>query len=84
MVVFLAHTTADPGAVLAEGLGEDCMELMTGLITVETSLSRSQLYHRLKALQPAPDPLLVTELIEIPKFKGMAPGSLSWLRSRVA
>ncbi|WP_421121614.1 hypothetical protein ACE2AJ_09585 [Aquihabitans daechungensis] len=84
MAVYLAHTTADPATVMADGLADDCIELTAGLLLVDTSLARSRLYHRLKAIQQTSDPLLVAELTEPPKFKGMAPGALAWLRARFA
>ncbi len=81
-MIYLAHTSADPGQILAGGVADDVCELTEGLVAIDTELSRSRLYHRLKALQPADDPLLVSQLSEPPKFKDMAPGSLAWLRDR--
>ena len=66
-MIYLVHTNADAD----------------GLVAVDSPLSRSKLYHRLKALQPRDAPLLVAELAEIPKFKGMAPEALAWLRQRL-
>ena len=83
MATYLAHTSVKPAAVLADGLGEDCFELVGRLLVIDTQLSRSTLYHRLKALQDAEDPLMVSELHEVPKLKGMSPGSVAWLRSRL-
>ncbi len=82
-MIFLASTSADPDRVVAEGLADDAVALAAGLLAVDTDLRRSKLYHGLKRLQGAGEPLLVAELAEPPKFKGMAPGSLSWFRERL-
>lgn len=84
MPIYLASTTAEPERILADGVAEDCIELTAGLCAVQTDRTRSQLYHRLKALQGSDEPLLVAELTEVPKFTRLAPGSLAWLRSRLS
>jgi hypothetical protein len=43
---------------------------------------RSAVYHALKDHLPPDTPLLVAELTEVPKFKGMASGALAWARAR--
>ena len=59
----------------------DLFELAPGLYLTESTRSRSQVYHAIKwRLQPAR--LLVAPLAGDPKFKGMRPGALSWLRAR--
>ncbi|MCK9489597.1 MAG: hypothetical protein M0Q42_09420 [Xanthomonadales bacterium] len=59
----------------------DLVPLAPGLYLTESSRSRSQLYHAIKwRLQP--QRLLVAPLADEPKFKGMQPGALAWLRSR--
>lgn len=82
-MIYLASTSVAPDRVLAEGLADDAIALVDGLIAVDSDLGRSKLYHGLKRLQASADPLLVAELSEPPKFKGMASGSLSWFRERV-
>lgn len=57
-------------------------QLATGLTLVESKLTRSRLYHLVKWSLPEGTPLLVAAVDGEPKFKGMAPGSLAWLRSR--
>lgn len=82
-MIFLVHTAAPPEQILAAGLVDDLIELAPGLLAIGTDLTRSKLYHGVKALQPKAAPLLATELTEVPKIKGMAPGSLSWMRHRL-
>jgi hypothetical protein len=82
-VIYLAHTAAHPDQILAAGLADDLIELVAGLLAVDTDLSRSKLYHGLKRLQPKDSPLLVSTLTEAPKLKGMAAGSTAWLRTRL-
>ena len=61
-------------------LALDRFELRPGLMLVDSDLTRSQLYHRIKWALPAGTPLLVAPVKEAPKFKGMAAGALSWVR----
>ena len=59
----------------------DLLELAPGLYLTESTRSRSQVYHAIKwRLQPRR--LLVAPLADDPKFKGMRPGALAWLRAR--
>ena len=59
----------------------DLLELAPCLYLTESARTRSQVYHAIKwRLQPRR--LLVAPLADDPKFKGMAPGVLSWLRAR--
>lgn len=61
----------------------DLLELAPGLYLTESTRTRSQVYHAIKRrLQPRR--LLVAPLADDPKFKGMAPGVLAWLRARRA
>ena len=59
----------------------DLVELAPGLYLTESARTRSQVYHAIKwRLQPGS--LLVAPLAGEPKFKGMRPGVLAWLRAR--
>ena len=60
----------------------DRFELRPGLILVDSALTRSKLYHRIKWALPAGSALLVAPLAEAPKFKAMSEGALAWLRAR--
>jgi hypothetical protein len=57
--------------------------LRPGLVLVDSDQPRSTVYHAVKAELPAGSALLVAQLHEVPKFKGMAPGTLAWLRARL-
>ncbi|WP_394003704.1 hypothetical protein ACF3M1_02710 [Luteimonas sp. WGS1318] len=77
--LYLVHLEID-GAIDAS-VAADSVQLAPGLHLVESTATRSQLYHRIKR-RHAPDRLLVAPLTEPPKFMGMAPGALRWLRAR--
>ena len=79
--LYLVHVEID--GALDASLAPDSVQLSPGLHLVETHATRSQLYHRIKR-RHAPDRLLVAALTEPPKFMGMAPGALRWLRARRA
>ncbi|TWT86613.1 hypothetical protein Mal64_34400 [Pseudobythopirellula maris] len=57
----------------------DAMELAEGFFLVRSTDTQSRLYHDLKRLVQ-PESLFVGKLDERPKFKGVAAGSLKWLR----
>ena len=50
------------------------------LCLVRTTLGRSRVYHSVKRQMSGSAPLLVAPLSGDPKFKGMARGTLDWLR----
>lgn len=81
-MIYLACTGArlDPGA---EGPWEEIFELADGVAFVCSDLHRSAVYHGLKDALPTGASLLVTELHEAPKMKGMAPGALAWARRAI-
>ncbi|TDK24366.1 hypothetical protein E2F46_08770 [Luteimonas aestuarii] len=60
---------------------DDMVRLAPGLYLVESTASRSRLYHAWKR-RHQPRRLLVAALADAPKFKGMQPGALAWLRRR--
>lgn len=80
--VYLAHLGAplDSGA---EGPWDEMFELAPGLVFVRSELHRSAVYHGLKDALPPATALLVAELDDVPKFKGMAPGALAWARAAI-
>jgi hypothetical protein len=71
-LVFLEPEPEEPLELPSAALGG-------GLHVCLTGLTRSRLYHRLKA-RYRPDRLLVAPLSGLPKFKGLAPGALAALR----
>lgn len=78
-MIYLAAAGAaiDPEA---DGPWEEIVPLEDRLAFVRSDLHRSAVYHGLKDALPSGTSLLVTELQEVPKMKGMAPGSLAWAR----
>jgi hypothetical protein len=53
------------------------------LLLVESDETLSRVFHELKwALGTEDAPLLVAPLAATPKLRGLAPGTLSWLRER--
>ena len=59
----------------------DGRKLAPGIFCIASELSRSKLYHRIKWQLPDDTGLLLAPLADAPKFKGMEPGALAWLRS---
>lgn len=62
--------------------GGDVVVLDQGLYLVRTPQTRSELYHAVKRLLN-PAKLLVAPLSDLPKFKGMRPGSTVLARSLI-
>ncbi|MCU1371159.1 MAG: hypothetical protein JWO77_2353 [Ilumatobacteraceae bacterium] len=82
-MIFLARTSADAAEIASISGVVDLQPLDEALVMIDADLTRSKLYHRLKALQPADEPLLVAELTAVPKFKDMEPGALAWARDHL-
>lgn len=82
MTLYLVWHAPDAEIEQALRLSLDRFDLQPGLLLVDSDLSRSKLYHRIKWALPADTPVLVAPLEEAPKFKGMAKGSLNWVRAR--
>jgi hypothetical protein len=82
-VIYLADVDAHDLGPAPAGPWRELVVLRPGLLLVDSDQTRSTVYHALKAELPAGSALLVTQLHEVPKFKGMAPGSLAWLRARL-
>ena len=77
--LYLVFLAPDPGV---EALAlEEVQPLGSGLYLAGSARTRSQLYHLLKR-RTQPRQLLVAPLADHPKSKGMAPGTLAWLRAR--
>jgi hypothetical protein len=77
--VYLAYAD-EPIDPTSEGPWQEIVVLDRSLVFIRSDLHRSAVYHGLKdALAPG-TALLVTELDEVPKFKGMATGALRWAR----
>lgn len=75
--LYLVHLDAEADL---EDLDEaSLVRLTAGLYLAASTRTRSQLYHAVKRLR-RPARLLVAPLARDPKFSGMAPGALKWVR----
>ena len=76
--LYLVHLDPPPadGEAMAHGF-----ELAPGLYVVSSWDTRSRLYHAVKH-RWRPRRLLVAPLADAPKFHGMAPGALKWVRAQ--
>lgn len=83
-MLYLAHLGGHDLPVDIDGPWLEIRPLAPGLVFVDSEQHRSAVYHALKDALPAGSALLVAELHEVPKFKGMAPGALAWARQRAA
>jgi hypothetical protein len=81
-VLYLAYLDGHDLPAEVGGPWREVYPLRPGLVFVDSEQHRSAVYHALKDQLPPDTPLLVTELAEVPKFKGMAPGALAWARAR--
>jgi hypothetical protein len=81
-VIYLADLGGNELDPDVAGPWVELLELRSGLLLVESEESRSAVYHALKAELPRGSALLVAELHEPPKMKGMAAGAVAWARDR--
>ncbi|NRD89776.1 hypothetical protein C8024_10395 [Sphingopyxis sp. BSNA05] len=78
MTLYLLYCPESPDSPL--DLHGDGYQVDDDLYLVSSELTRSKLYHRIKWQLADDSPLLLAPLSGAPKFKGMNPGSLKWLR----
>ncbi len=81
MTVFLAWTPEPPEADLP-GPWTELRHAAPGLLLVESSETLSRVFHELKWALPEDAPLIVAPVAATPKLRGLAPGTLAWLRRR--
>jgi hypothetical protein len=81
-ILYLAYLDGHDLPADAEGPWRELFPLRPGLTFVDSEQHRSAVYHALKDHLPTDTPLLVVELDDVPKFKGMTPGALAWARAR--
>lgn len=82
-MIYLAYLDGSDLPEDTEGPWRELRPLRPGLVFVDSEARRSVVYHALKDHLPGGSALLVTELHEVPKFKGMSPGALRWARDRL-
>lgn len=88
MTVYVAWTSADlyeldPMRDLA-GPWREIVVAAGGLACVDSDDTLSRVYHALKWSLPDGVALIVAPVAELPKAKGLAPGTNSWLRARLS
>jgi hypothetical protein len=87
MTVYVAWTSADlhvidPSSDLA-GPWREVVVAAGGLAFVDSDETLSAVYHALKWSLPPGVALAVAPVGDLPKAKGLAPGTNSWLRARL-
>ena len=80
MTLYMASFSIEGGEAPDFELDGALWPLQDDLYLVRSDLSQSKVYHRIKWQLPKDTPLVVATLAEAPKFKGMAKGSLKWVR----
>lgn len=65
------------------GPWRELLEAGPGLVLVETDETLSRVYHEIKWLLPDGCALLVAPLAARPKARGVAAGTVTWLRRRL-
>jgi hypothetical protein len=83
MTVFLAWTSENVDAHLL-GPWRELKVAAPGLLLVDSDETLSRVYHELKWSLADGSSLLVAPLAATPKLRGVAPGTLSWLRARTS
>ncbi len=87
MTVYVAWTSADlhefdPSRDLV-GPWREVVVAAGGLVFVDSDDTLSRVYHELKWSLPDGVALVVAPVADLPKAKGLAPGTNSWLRKRL-
>ncbi len=72
----------DPARAL-RGPWSEVVVAANGLVFVESDHTLSQVYHAMKWSLPEGAALFVAPISALPKDKGLAPGTHSWLRARL-
>ena len=77
MQLFVVFVEADKRLAIADD--QATIQLDECLFLIRSDQTQSQLYHAIKR-KLDPSKLFVGMLADDPKFKGMTPGALKWLR----
>jgi hypothetical protein len=82
-MLYLAYLDGHDLGPSPEGPWQGLHVLRPGLTFIASDQSRSAVYHALKDHLPHGTALLVAACDEVPKFKGMAAGALTFARHHV-
>ncbi len=82
-LAWLGDPSAASDVVDAPGPWREVREAAPGLLLVDTTETTSRVYHDIKWLLPDGCALLVAPLERRPKARGVAAGTVSWLRARL-
>jgi hypothetical protein len=82
-LVWLGDPAVVDAVILARGPWREVVESAPGLLLIESDETLSRVYHEVKRLLPDGCALLVAPLRERPKARGLADGTVSWLRERL-
>jgi hypothetical protein len=87
MTVYVAWTSADLDEVDpardVTGPWREVTVAAAGLVFVDSDDTLSRVYHALKWSLPDGVALVVAPVADLPKAKGLADGTVSWLRARM-
>ena len=81
MPVFVAWVSAEPEEELV-GPWREVVRPAPGLLLVDSDDTLSRVFHEIKWALPDDAALFVAPLADVPKLRGLTPGTLSWLRAR--
>ncbi|RYB91667.1 hypothetical protein EUA93_16040 [Nocardioides oleivorans] len=81
MTAYLAWTSDPPHDL--EGPWTEARTIAPGLLALDSTESLSAVYHALKWSLPHDAALIVAPLDQMPKSRGMAPGTTTWFRDRI-
>lgn len=83
LLAWLGRPELSADVIASVGPWHELVEAAPGLLLVETDDTLSRVYHELKWLLPDDCPLLVAPIAERPKARGVASGTVTWLRRRL-
>jgi hypothetical protein len=81
VTVFLAWTSEAVADL--EGPWREARRVAPGVLLVDSPESLSEVYHALKWSLPDGASLVVSAVEQLPKSRGLAPGTTAWLRRRL-
>ena len=82
MTVYLAWTSEPPSDL--DGPWREVRRIAPGLLFLDSPETLSVVYHALKWSLPDGSSLVVAPVRETPKSRGLAPGTMAWLRRRTS